>query len=92
MFNTFTYVGSLDEAKRYQIQPNTNIILINSSEPYIYMKMSNMMGQTSFKAFRIEEVAMDSLEPKPLTLSDLESLIKRIEKLEGHNESTVQQP
>lgn len=90
--NVYAFVSGLEGAKQYNIPANQSILLMDNAQPVCYLKQANALGQTSLKCFKLVEVNETDLSvpTKPAveyaTKSDLEALIKRIEKLEPKGE------
>lgn len=56
--NNYWYsVNGYEGAKNFNVAPNQTILLIDTQNPYMYMKSASQMGQTTIKTFRIEEMA-----------------------------------
>ncbi len=68
-------IPSVNEAKKYPIQPNTVVYLLDENSPYMYMKSSDNNGNTTIRAFQITEVNIGKLEDNEryLTKKDLEA-------------------
>lgn len=87
-------VPSVNEAKKFPIQPNTVVYLLDENSPYLYMKSSDQNGNTSVRAFQITEVNMEKLEDneKYLTKKDLEVFKNDLLNMilgANHNEPTA---
>lgn len=54
--NYWSTVNGYEGAKTFNVAPNQTILLIDTQEPYMYMKSASQMGQTTIKTFRIEEM------------------------------------
>ena len=67
-------VPSVNEAKKFPIQPNMVVYLLDENSPYLYLKSSDQNGNANIRAFQIMEVNMEKLEDneKYLTKKDLE--------------------
>lgn len=53
-------VNGIDGAKAHMVQPNVTAWLMDNNEPFFYVKSADALGVTSLKAFRFEEVQIDS--------------------------------
>lgn len=90
--NIYAFVSGLDGAKQYNIPANQSILLMDNAQPVCYLKQANALGQTSLKCFKLVEVSEADLTTPAqpsieyATKSDLDALIKRIEKLEPKGE------
>lgn len=56
----FVYVNGKEGAKAYILQPNSTIFLMDSDNPFFYVKSTNNLGQASIRKFKFEEVAFDT--------------------------------
>lgn len=83
--NEYAYVNGLEGAKNYQIGPNQTVLLIDSDNPFIYMKCSNPLGQTSMRYFKIEEVKEPKNKSDYVTRADLEELIKELKGVKNES-------
>ena len=54
--HNYAFVNGVEGAKGYQIQPNQTMVLMDSDNPFIYMKQANAMGQSQLKYFKLIEV------------------------------------
>ena len=90
--NVYAFVSGLEGAKQYNIPANQSILLMDNAQPMCYLKQANALGQTSLKCFKLVEVKeADLVTPAQPTVefatkSDLDAIIKRIEKLEPKGE------
>lgn len=50
------YVNGYEGAKMFQTLPNSNVILLDSDNPMMYLKMTNNVGQSTIKCYQIKEV------------------------------------
>ena len=87
--NTYANVNGLEGARAFVVQPNTTMLLMDSNNPYIYIKSANAMGQASIQYFKITAITEDELRGNitPSTgdfvnRSELTDIVKRIEALE----------
>lgn len=58
--NGFVYVNGKEGAKAYILQPNSTMFLMDSDNPFFYVKSTNNLGQASIRKFKFEEVAFDT--------------------------------
>lgn len=54
--HNYAFVNGVEGAKGYQIQPNQTMVLMDSDNPFIYMKQANAMGQSQLRYFKLTEV------------------------------------
>lgn len=90
--NVYAFVSGIEGAKQYNIPANQSILLMDNAQPVCYLKQANALGQTSLKCFKLVEVndtdIASASQPSVeyATKADLESIIKRLEKLEPKGE------
>lgn len=90
--NTYAFVNGLEGAKNYPVPTNQSMLLMDSTQSVCYLKSVNALGQMVLKCFKLAEVSEAdlTLPAQPTieyaTRADLESLTKRIEKLEPKKE------
>ncbi|MCQ2427721.1 MAG: hypothetical protein MJ137_04885, partial [Clostridia bacterium] len=74
-------VNGENGARSVRLPANSSLLALDENEPLVWMIMSDGVGYTTIKAYRISEYV-------PRTISDLDSLEARIKKLEERlNES-----
>ena len=87
--NHYAFVNGIEGAKSYQLQPNQNIMLMDSDNPICYMKQTNNIGQATLRYFKLVEVSEQELRndnqvqsnPDYVLKSDFDALVKRIDDL-----------
>ena len=82
--NQYAIVNGLDGAKSYNMPPNSSMMLMDSTSPYVYMKSTNQMGQASIRCFKLEEQRLEDIEVSNspyATKSDLNQLSSKIDEL-----------
>lgn len=87
--NHYAFVNGIEGAKSFQLQPNQNIMLMDSDNPICYMKQSNNIGQSTLRYFKLVEVSEQEIRSANQTptnndyvlKSDFEALVKRIDEL-----------
>lgn len=57
--NGFVYVNGKEGAKAYILQPNSTIFLMDSDNPFFYIKSTNNLGQASIRQFKFEEIQFE---------------------------------
>lgn len=70
----FAYVNGIEGAKAYILQPNTNAFLMDSDNPFFYLKSANNLGQSALRQFKFEEVVFDTNSSK---ISSQTEFVKR---------------
>lgn len=87
--NQYAFVNGIEGAKSFQLQPNQNIMLMDSDNPICYMKQSNDIGQSTLRYFKLVEVSEQELRNANqvqqnqdyVLKSDFDALVKRIDEL-----------
>lgn len=82
--NQYAIVNGLEGARSYNMPPNTSMMLMDSSNPYVYMKTTNQMGQASLRCFKLEEQKLEDIEVSNspyATKNDLNQLSSKIDEL-----------
>lgn len=81
-FNTYnssrqeiTKVNGEGGAKAYQMPPNSSVLLLDESEPLIWLKQTDGAGYPSISAFKITPYQRENIS------DNLERRIKRLEEL-----------
>lgn len=89
IINTYAYVNGLEGAKSFQIKPNSTMMLMDSDNPFIYMKTSNAMGQSVLRYFEIKEISEEQVKnvgkqtyDEFVSKKDFEGIIQRLKLLE----------
>lgn len=88
--NQYYFVNGIEGAKSFQMSPNQNVLLMDSDNPICYMKVSNNVGQSNIRYFKIEEIDENKTKeiistPHPTIeyalKSDIENINNRLEEL-----------
>lgn len=87
--NHYAFVNGIEGAKSFQLQPNQNIMLMDSDNPICYMKQTNNIGQATLRYFKLVEVSEQELRNanqvpsnnEYVLKSDFDALVKRINEL-----------
>lgn len=87
--NVFAYVNGYESARSYQTMPNQNVLLIDTDNPFVYMKQTNAMGQSTIQCFKIEQIKESEVTSGSISKDDIESILKRLDALEKQHESTI---
>lgn len=79
--NYWFSVNGYEDAKNFNVAPNQTVLLIDTQQPFMYMKNANQMGQINIKTFKIEEMPMS---PDKMAQNDLFSAFdERLKKIEN---------
>lgn len=88
-YNQFAYVNGIEGAKAFPMVPDSKMLLMDQNEPVFYMKVSNMLGQSSITAYSFHEITEQTAQvqasgavPDYLVKDDLKPILDRIAKLE----------
>lgn len=82
--NQYAIVNGLEGAKAYNMPPNSSMMLMDSSNPYVYMKTTNQMGQASIRCFKLVEEKIEEIEVSNspyATKNDFKELNDKIDQL-----------
>lgn len=82
--NQYAVVNGLEGAKSYNLVPNQSIMLMDGSNPYIYLKSTNQMGQANIRCFKLVEEKIEDIEVSNspyATKSDFVTLNEKIDQL-----------
>jgi hypothetical protein len=82
--NQYAVVNGLEGAKSYNMMPNQSILLMDGSNPYVYMKTTNQMGQASIRCFKLVEEQLEQIEVANspyATKNDFKELNDKIDQL-----------
>ena len=82
--NQYAIVNGLEGAKSYNLVPNQSILLMDGSNPYIYLKSTNQMGQATIRCFKLVEEKVEDLEVSNspyATKNDFKELNEKIDQL-----------
>lgn len=69
-------VNGENGARAYQMQPNSSVLLLDETQPIIWLKMTDGAGYPTINAYKIEPYT-----PEVVTQNDLEKRVKRLEEL-----------
>ena len=82
--NQYAVVNGLEGAKSYNLMPNQSMLLMDGSNPYIYMKTTNQLGQATIRCFKLVEEKIEDIEVSNspyATKNDLNILNSKIDEL-----------
>lgn len=82
--NQYAIINGLEGAKSYNMPPNSSMMLMDSSNPYVYMKSTNQMGQSTIRCFKLVEEKLEEIEVASspyATKNDLNVLNSKIDEL-----------
>lgn len=88
-------VLAVEDAKRYQMMPNSAVYLIDQSNPRIYLKTCDSAGQCNLRAFELNEISVEDINDTGFVTkkdfesfkSDLMSELKGLMKDKGSNKN-----
>lgn len=64
--NNINWVQGIEGAKAYQLQPNSNVILMDSeNDKTFYIKVSDNVGMCNLRIFKYEEITNTSTTVNP---------------------------
>ena len=64
--NSINWVQGIEGAKAYQLQPNSNVILMDSeNDGTFYIKVSDNVGMCNLRIFKYEEIVQHSQGVNP---------------------------
>lgn len=71
-------VSDIESAKSQVVQPNTTIWLMNTNEPVFYVKSADSLGVGTLKAYKFEEIPLDSKEVQRefVTKEEIDNIIE----------------
>lgn len=83
--NNINWVQGIEGAKAWQLQPNSNVVLLDSeNDGRFYIKSSDAVGMCSLRVFKYEEITNTQKQTPGVDMSEyvkkseLETLIKSI--------------
>lgn len=82
--NQYAVVNGLDGVKSYNMPSNSSMMLMDASNPYVYMKTTNQMGQATIRCFKLVEEKLEDIEVASspyATKNDLNALSSKIDEL-----------
>jgi hypothetical protein len=87
MNNGITWVQGIEGAKAYQLNPNSNVILLDSESDKFYIKTSDNIGMCNLRVFEFTEITNNpqAVQKQPeidmsnyVTKSEFEDALKNI--------------
>lgn len=63
--NQINWVQGIGGAKAYPVGAGNSVLLMDSDEPYLYIKSADNTGLPSLRIFKYEEITEKKEEPKP---------------------------
>nr|DAO54104.1 MAG TPA: hypothetical protein [Caudoviricetes sp.] len=57
-------VADLETAKKYVMQPNTIVYLLDEKDPYLYMKQMDNTGKSTLRGFALTEIDLSKITDK----------------------------
>lgn len=88
--NTYAIVNGFEGAKNYPIGINQSILLMDSSNPIVYKKSTNVLGQYSIECFKLVQINPqefvtnnDTVSPPKdyVSKTEFEELVKKLDAL-----------
>lgn len=74
------HVNGMNGAQAFQMPPNSNVLLLDDTEPIVWLKQTDGAGYPSLTPYKIEPY-------KPAPPADVKALEERIKRLEAMYES-----
>jgi hypothetical protein len=81
--NGITWVQGIEGAKAYQLNPNSNVILLDSESDRFYIKTSDNIGMCSLRVFNFQEVTNNPTSEVQKTEIDLSNYVTKDELQEA---------
>lgn len=82
--NMFFNVNGYEGALQFSCLPNQTVLLLDTQNPYLYMKQANQMGQATIKTFMLKEMENNPDRQREIDMfSSLERRLKAIEERLG---------
>ena len=78
--NYYVFVNGVEGAKAYQMVPNQTMLLMDNNSPMCFMKVSNNLGQSTLRYFKLVEVEEKDLAPSQEN-AKIDELSKKVEEL-----------
>lgn len=87
-------VSSLEDAKKYPIQPGVALYLIDQKDPYLYLKTADNTGKAQLRGFSLQEIDLNKLvDSRYITRDDFEAfkqdLLKELRGGINNGESVI---
>lgn len=57
-------VADLETAKKYVMQPNSIVYLMDEKDPYLYMKQMDATGKSTLRGFALTEIDLSKITDK----------------------------
>lgn len=72
-------VSSLEDAKKYPIQPGVALYLVDQKDPYIYLKTADNTGKAQMRGFALQEVDLNKIvDSRYITREDFDAFKKEL--------------
>lgn len=71
--NGITWIQGIEAAKSYLIAPNTSVVLMDSENPFFYIKSADQSGMPTLRVFKFEEVTGQQQQPKVETAPQIDT-------------------
>lgn len=83
--NQYVFVNGVEGAKSYNLMPNQTVLLMDNDSPFVYMKTSNQLGQTTLRYFKLVETSEDEAkgvkETNYVSRTEFDEIKAKIDKL-----------
>jgi hypothetical protein len=96
--NGINWVQGIEGAKAYQLNPNSNVILLDSESDKFYIKTSDNIGMCNLRVFEFTEITNNpqAVQKQPeidmsnyVTKSELEDALKNINGGRGNGKQYI---
>lgn len=64
MQSNIEYVNGIEGAKAFILPPNTQKLLLDSDNPFFYIKTTDMQGKPTVRRFKYIDIDAEKIEPK----------------------------
>lgn len=82
--NGIIWVQGIEGAKAYQLQPNSNVILLDSEiDGRFYIKVADNVGMCNLRIFKFEEITETTNKPDPSQYVTREEFNQLVSQLGG---------
>jgi hypothetical protein len=81
--NGITWVQGIEGAKAYQLNPNSNVILLDSESDRFYIKTSDNIGMCNLRVFNFQEVTNNPVSEAQKQEVDLSNYVTKEELQEA---------
>lgn len=82
------HVNGMNGAQAFQMPPNSNVLLLDDTEPIVWLKQTDGAGYPSLTPYKIEPYK----PAPPADMKALEDRIKRLEAMLNESHTTAVKP